>query len=251
MLVSMDVILNKAGKEGYGVVAPNVYNGATVEAAFKAALELKSPLIMDVYDELDIEKIADAAHFFSRRYQNVTAALNLDHGKTFDVAVRAIRCGFTSVMADRSNLNFEENIREVSEIVRMAKAVGVSVEAELGHVGKGLQYNKDREIGLTQVDEAAEYIERTAIDALAVAVGTAHGRYEVTPTLDFERLTKLKSICPIPLVLHGGSSSGDQNLKSAVDKGISKVNIATDLKTAGAKTVIEYLKNEKYSDYIK
>ena len=250
MLVSMEKILNKAAQGGYGVVAPNVYNGATVEAAFKAADELRSPLILDVYDELDIEKIAEAVRFFSNRYSQVTAALNLDHSKTFQVAIRALRCGFTSLMVDRSSLPFEDNAREVAELVKISHAVGVSVEAELGHVGQGAQYTQDRDIGLTNVDEAVEYIQRTQVDALAVAVGTAHGRYMATPKLDFDRLAQLKKICTVPLVLHGGSSSGDENLKKAVETGITKVNIGTDLRMAGAKAVTEYLQGCDYPDYV-
>ena len=251
MLVSMEKVLNKAAAQGYGVVAPNVYNAATVEAAFQAADEFQSPLIMDVYDELDIEKIADAVQFFSKRYAHIATVLNLDHSKTYEVAVRAIRCGFTSIMADRSSLAFEENVRQVAEIVKMAHAVGVSVEAELGHVGQGVQYAQDRDAGLTRVEEAKTYIERTQVDALAVAVGTAHGRYVGTPSLDFERLADLKKRCSVPLVLHGGSSSGDANLKKAVETGISKVNIGTDLRTAGAAAVTEYLQGCEYPDYVK
>ncbi len=251
MLVSMEKVLNKAAAQGYGVVAPNVYNAATVEAAFQAADEFQSPLIMDVYDELDIEKIADAVQFFSKRYAHIATVLNLDHSKTYEVAVRAIRCGFTSIMADRSSLAFEENVRQVAEIVKMAHAVGVSVEAELGHVGQGVQYAQDRDAGLTRVEEAQTYIERTQVDALAVAVGTAHGRYVGTPSLDFERLADLKKRCSVPLVLHGGSSSGDANLKKAVETGISKVNIGTDLRTAGAAAVTEYLQGCEYPDYVK
>lgn len=251
MLVSMERVLNRAAAEGYGVVAPNVYNAATVEAAFQAADEFHSPLIMDVYDELDIEKIADAVRFFAKRYDHIATVLNLDHSKTYEVAVRAIRCGFTSIMADRSNLEFEENVRQVSEIVKMAHAVGVSVEAELGHVGQGAQYAKDRDAGLTRVEEAETYIERTQVDALAVAVGTAHGRYVGTPSLDFERLADLKARCSVPLVLHGGSSSGDANLRKAVETGISKVNIGTDLRTAGAAAVTAYLDGCEYPDYVK
>ena len=250
MFVSMDKILNKAAAEEYGVVAPNVYNLETVGAGFKAAIELKSPLIMDVYDALDLELIAEAAKFFSKRYPEVTVALNLDHGKSYEVAVKAIRYGFTSVMVDRSSLAFEDNIKQVREIVKMAHAIGVSVESELGHVGQGITYDNDRDNGLTKVSEAVEYINKTGVDCLAVAVGTAHGRYVGTPHLDFERLAELKAICKVPLVLHGGSSSGDENLKKAVGTGITKVNIGTDLKTAGALGAKEYLERTEFPSLI-
>mgnify|MGYP000846012916 CR=1 FL=1 len=241
MLVSMDKILNKAAKEGYGVVAPNVFNAETVEAAYKAAIEAKSPLIMDCAGILDLELISEVVRFFSKRYPEVTAALNLDHGKDYEVAVKAIRNGFTSIMVDRSTLPFEENVKQVAEVVKMAHAVGVSVESELGHVGQGVTYDNDRDAGLTNVDEAVDYINQTGVDCLAVSVGTAHGRYIGTPHIDFNRLAELKAKCSVPLVLHGGSSSGDDNLRKAVEIGIAKVNIGTDLRTAGAIKVKENL----------
>ena len=144
-------------------------------------------------------------------------------------------------MVDRSELPFEENVREVTEIVKIAHALNVSVEAELGHVGQGCEYEQTREAGLTNKDEAVEYVRRTGADCLAVSVGTSHGPYKGTPKLDFELLAALDKLVEIPLVLHGGSGTGDENLAKAVQTGIQKVNLCTDLSTAGLEAMKAYL----------
>ena len=136
-------------------------------------------------------------------------------------------------MVDRSSAPYEENIRDTAELVKIAHAVGVSVEAELGHVGDGVHYAQDREQGLTDPAKAREYADRTGIDCLAVAIGTAHGAYSGEPHLDFERLKAIGREVDIPLVLHGGSGSGNDNLVKAIQCGITKINIATDLFVAG------------------
>ena len=132
-------------------------------------------------------------------------------------------------MVDRSTLSFEDNVAQVADVVRIAHAVGVSVEAELGHVGQGVEYEATRDAGLTHPEEAAEFVERTGVDCLAVAVGTSHGVYKGTPHLEFDLLSTLASDLEIPLVLHGGSGTGDENLRRAVKTGIQKVNLYTDL----------------------
>lgn len=250
MLVRMDVILNKAAEEGYGVVAPNVFNMESVKAVFEAASEMRAPVILDCSERFDLEVVAELTRYYDKKYPEVVAALNLDHGKTFAAAVRAIRAGFTSVMVDRSQAPFEDNVRETAEIVKMAHAVDVAVEAELGHVGQGVNYEKDRDAGLTRPEEAVEYVKRTSVDCLAVAIGTAHGRYVGTPRLDYDRLVKIKAALSIPLVLHGGSSTGDENLKKAVELGITKVNLFTDLSTAGTKNAKDYFAKEEYPNMV-
>ena len=138
-------------------------------------------------------------------------------------------------MVDRSTLSFEDNVAQVADVVRIAHAVGVSVEAELGHVGQGVEYEATRDAGLTHPEEAAEFVERTGVDCLAVAVGTSHGVYKGTPHLEFDLLSTLASDLEIPLVLHGGSGTGDENLRRAVKTGIQKVNLYTDLGEAGCR----------------
>lgn len=175
---------------------------------------------------------------------SVPVAINLDHGDSFEIAMKAIRAGFTSIMVDRSTLSFEENVRQVMEITKIAHSVGVSVEAELGHVGQGLKYDNDRNAGLTNVEEAENYIRETGIDCLAIAIGTAHGAYKGKPYLDYERLKDIKQHVNIPLVLHGGSGTGDEALKKAVENGINKVNLFTDLSTAGYNSIKEYISKD-------
>ncbi|HHW17322.1 MAG TPA: class II fructose-bisphosphate aldolase [Firmicutes bacterium] len=241
MLIRMDIILRKAQEEGYGVAAPNVFDGDSVRSCFEAALELRAPMVIDAGQSVDLEYIADVTRFYAERYPEIPVSLNLDHGKSFDAACRAIRAGFTSVMVDRSQAPFEENVRETREIVKMAHAVGVSVEAEIGHVGQGANYSADRDAGLTRVEDAVEYVKQTGVDCLAIAIGTAHGKYVGTPRLDFDRLVAIRKAVSIPLVLHGGSSTGDENLARAVQLGITKVNLATDLMVAGAKAAKEFV----------
>ena len=233
MIISMGEMLGKAKKEGYGVAAPNVFNRETIEASFLAAGKLKAPLILDVASVHGIYECADLARFYAARYPEVPVAVNLDHGGAFEDIIQAIHAGFSSVMIDRSTLLYEENVREVKEIVKVAHAVGVSVEAELGHVGQGDEYEETRDAGLTKLEEAQSYVEETGIDCLAVAVGTSHGVYKGTPHLEFELLSTLSKEIKIPLVLHGGSGTGDDNLAKAVKTGIQKVNLNTDLSEAG------------------
>lgn len=241
MIISMAEILNEAKKGHYGVAAPNVYSEKNVEAAFQAADELKAPIILDVAGCHGIKSMANIARFYERKYPNVVAALNLDHGGDYEEIILAIRSGFSSIMIDRATLPYEENVREVKEIVKIAHAVGVSVEAELGHVGQGYEYEQTRDEGLTKIDEALEYIKETNVDCLAVAVGTSHGTYKGIPHLEFELLANLDKSIEIPLVLHGGSGTGDENLKKAVETGIQKVNLCTDLNIAGIKAMSKYL----------
>lgn len=241
MLTDMGTLLRKAKKEGYGIAAPNVWSGTTVKAVFEAADELNAPVIFDCAGIHSLAETVDMVRFYERKYPNVSGASNLDHGGSFEEIMSAIRYGVTSVMVDRSTLSLEENIREVAEIVKIAHASGVSVEAELGHVGQGFEYEATRNAGLTKKEEAVEYVERTGVDALAVSVGTSHGTYRGEPKLEFGLLAELSSLVPVPLVLHGGSGTGDENLAEAVRIGIQKVNLCTDLSNAGLASMRDYL----------
>lgn len=241
MIISMSTILQDAKKGRYGVAAPNVYNDISVKACFEVADKLKAPIILDCAGLPFLEEVADLVRFYERKFPNVVAALNLDHGGPYEEIIAAIRYGFSSVMIDRSTAPFEDNVREVKEITKIAHAVGVSVEAELGHVGQGFQYEETRNTGLTDKNLALEFIEKTGVDCLAVAVGTSHGAYKGKPHLEFELLAELSKAIEQPLVLHGGSSTGDENLKTAVQLGIQKVNLFTDLSTAGLESMMQYL----------
>lgn len=244
MYISMIELMKKAREGHYCVPAIAVENEHSVRAAIQAAEEKKSPLIM-----IALYRVNPDIHYFGRIVEDlairakVPVAMCQDHGGTYAEAMWAIRAGFTDVMVDRSTLPFEENIAQVSEIVKVAHAVGVGVEAELGHVGMANQYETDGTGGFTVPEEAIEFVERTGVDALAVAIGTAHGVYSGVPKLQFDLLAELREKVPVPLVLHGGSGTGDENLKKACQMGICKLNISNDLKRGAIANL-----NEKCKD---
>ena len=181
-------------------------------------------------------------------------ALNLDHGAEFEDICRCIKAGFSSVMCDASSLPFEENIRRVQQVVAFAHSHGASVEAELGHVGQAAEGDGRSDDMYTNVDMAVEFVERTGCDCLAVAIGTAHGKYpaDYVPRLDFGRLAEIKDALGqnYPLVLHGGSGAGDENFQKAVAGGINKVNLWTDYSRAYVGAVREFLAANESPDYI-
>lgn len=250
MLVTMKEMLQKARREGYGVIAPSIHDSdSNVAMAIEAAEELRSPVILNIgYGAFtDLEFQIRIARMRAER-ATIPVAINQDHGATYEQSIRCIHYGYTSVMPDRSMLSFEENIREVSAIVEVAHACGVSVEAELGHVGVGLQYEVDRDAALTDPALAKEYVERTGVDCLAIAIGTAHGVYSGVPYLDFPRLAEIAAVVDVPLVLHGGSGTGDENLAKACTMGISKVNVGTECRHGAANIMrSDDYKNDAYA----
>lgn len=230
MLVSMAEILKKARKGGYGVPAVAAVNELSARACVAAAEETNSPLIMlcGYGHNPDMDYFGRILNDMATKTY-VPVALILDHSATYEEAVKGIRAGFNTIMVDRSKLPYEENIAQIKELVRIAHAAGIGVEAELGHVGVGENYKVDGISALTVPEEAVRYVEETGVDCLAVAIGTAHGVYKGEPKLRFDLLEELAEKVPVPLVLHGGSGTGDANLALACRKGISKVNIANDL----------------------
>lgn len=233
MLVTMKEILDRASQENYGVAAPVAKCELDARNAIEAAEELNAPLIV-IVPYTGGYNLVHFGHYLARLCEDakVPVALNLDHGRNFEDPILAIRGGFTSIMVDRSHLPYEENVREVKELTKIAHAVGVSVEAELGFVGRTNTYNKDDRSNLTDPQEALRFIEETGVDCLAVAIGTAHGAYAkgVKPKIDFDRLREIKEATNhFPLVLHGGSGTGDESLAKVCSMGINKVNIANDL----------------------
>lgn len=234
MLISFKTMLDVAKKNRFAIASPNVYTLETVECAYKAAREMNAPVILMVWDGGPewIEKIGNICKDFEKKYPDVVASIILDHGGSYESEMTALKCGFNGVMVDRSSLPFDQNVQEVRRTVDPAHAMNITVEAELGHVGEGLEYEQTRDAGLTDPNEALDYIAKTGVDCLAVAVGTSHGVYKGTPHLDFDLLDKLDKLVDIPLVLHGGSGTGDENLAKAVEHGINKVNLCTDLMKA-------------------
>lgn len=257
MLVTMKEILDRACAEGYAVAAPNVGNSLEVDAAIKAAEDLNAPLILDVHLDRPEDRMPCAREFglwmrLRCMLAKVPIAINEDHGASYFTAVKNIQNGVTSVMADRSSLPYAENVAEVKKVVELAHNAGVSVEAELGHVGDASTFANVSDEGtggdsvLTNVEEAVNFIKETGVDCLAISIGTAHGAWPkgVVPKLDFDRLAEIKAAVDkefgqFPLVLHGSSETPDEQLYKACRMGINKVNIATDLNNAAMKAVLE------------
>lgn len=240
MLVTMKEILDRANEGNYAVIAPNVGHELNTRPVIEAAEELNSPLIIDVAFGAtpDIVFFGDYLVKLCKE-SSVPIAINLDHGGSKDApfeevleqALLAIKAGFTSIMADRSSKPYDQNVSEVKRLVEIAHTIGVTVEAELGHVGSAHIYEEEGNLVYTDPQEAKAYIEATGIDALAVSIGTAHGAYVggKKPVIQFDRLKELKEATKFPLVLHGGSGTGDENLEKVCRMGINKVNISNDL----------------------
>ncbi len=230
MLVAISDILDRAKKGGYGVPAIAAVNELSCRACIEAAEETNSPLIMLCGDghNKDMKYFGRILNDMAVK-AGVPVALILDHSDTFEAAIHGIQAGFNTIMVDRSKLPYEENVAQVRELTRIAHAAGVEVEAELGHVGVGSNYDVDGVSALTVPEEAVRFVEETGVDCLAVAIGSAHGVYKGVPKLRFDLLEELSQKVPVPLVLHGGSGTGDENLAAACKKGICKVNIANDV----------------------
>lgn len=258
MYVSMKEMLWHASVNHYAVPAPNCPDFNMVKAALSAAEKEQSAVIIDlsprqIHFNATPEAFAPMVKALAEPL-NVPVALNLDHGAEFEDICRCIKAGFTSVMCDASSLPFEENIRRVQQVVAFAHAHGASVEAELGHVGQAADGDGRSDDMYTKVEMAVEFVERTGCDALAVAIGTAHGKYpaDYVPRLDFGRLAEIKSALgeDYPLVLHGGSGAGDENFQRAVEGGINKINLWTDYSAAFVSAIRGYLAENERADYL-
>ena len=244
-LVTSEKMLKDAQKGGYAVGAFNAENMEMVKAIIKAAEELKAPVMIQTtpstvkYGTLDTYAAIVAAE---AKKASVPVCLHLDHGNSFELAVQAIKAGYTSVMIDGSHEDFEGNIAVSKKVADVAKAVGIPVEAELGKVG-GKEDDLEAEADTnTDPQQAKEFVERTGVDSLAVAIGTAHGFYVGNPVLDKERLSEIRQVVDIPLVLHGASGLSDEDVSDCVKRGICKVNFATELRaayTAAGKKLME------------
>ncbi|MHB1314551.1 MAG: class II fructose-bisphosphate aldolase [Christensenellales bacterium] len=241
MLVTMKEILDHANAGMYGVPAPNVGGEREARAAIEAAEEMCSPLIIDVgfKNHPDIVFLGSYLTRLAQQSQ-IPIAINFDHAgdqARFREPMIAVRAGFTGIMVDRSTWPYEDNVAEVKLITEMAHSLGISVESELGHVGAGLEY-KNASSGFTDPIQAKDFIDRTGIDCLAIAIGTAHGAYSGIPKLDFNLLVEIKKKTNgFPLVMHGGSGTGDENCKKACKLGINKVNVSHELQSSAAKAV--------------
>lgn len=239
MLVNTKEMLDKANEKNYGVPHANVVDQHTLKASIKACKELHMPLIIgwaEVHEPfITMEELVYLCKLYLKDV-DVPVAIHLDHASSIEVVKKAIELGFTSVMFDGSMLPIEENIAKTREVVEYAHQLRVTVEAELGHVGQGSDDDiEDKKADLyTKPEEAVKFVKSTGIDSLAIAIGTAHGEYKKAPSIDYERLNKIKKVVDIPLVLHGSSGTGLEKLQKCVDEGINKINICTDLLKAGS-----------------
>ena len=229
-LVKMKDLLKRAEEKNIGCGAFSVGNMEMVKGAIRAAEELETPIILQI---AEVRLKNSPLHLMgpmmvqAAKEAKVDVAVHLDHGLTFETVDKALELGFTSVMLDASTLPFEENIAKVKTVVEKAQKYGATVEAELGLVGGSEDGSCDHGIRCTNPDDAVVYARETGIDALAVAIGNAHGNYPVAPTLAFDVLEKIHEKVDIPLVLHGGSGITDKDFQRAISLGIRKVNIAT------------------------
>ena len=245
-LVTTKKLLLDAQKNGYAVGAFNVENMEMVQAVVEAAEELHSPVILQTTPST--VKYADVDFFFANvktaaEKAAVPVVMHLDHGNSFELAMKAFRAGYTSIMIDGSHESFEDNISVTKAVVNACHPADVPVEAELGKVG-GKEDDLEGGDGNPYTDpmEAKVFVETTGVDSLAVAIGTAHGVYKGIPKLDVERLSEIRNVVSVPLVLHGTSGVPDEAVKECIKRGIGKVNYATDLRIAFSKGVNEVLK---------
>lgn len=249
-LVNMKELLRKAVKENYAVGSFSVANMEMIIGAIKAAEELKSPIILQIAEvRLNHSPLELIGPMMVKAAENskVPVAVHFDHGTTLENIKKALDLGFTSVMIDGSHLDIEDNIKITNQVSSIVKLYNASVEAEIGHVGGSEDGSEEIEIQVTNLDSAKKFFEDTNVDALAVAIGNAHGIYVGEPKLKFDVLEKLQNNLKVPLVLHGGSGISDDDFKKCSVMGIKKINIAT----ATFNFVKEEVKklNEKSEDY--
>ena len=247
-LVTMKQLVDEAWEKGTCIPAFNVGSLEMVRGALRAAEELETPVIIQIAERLlkysPLELIGPGM-VQAAKESRLPVAVSLDHSSTYDVIKKALDLGFTSVMYDGSTLPFEENIAISKKVADMAAAVGIPTEAELGKVGgKEDDTVSSGDDIYTDPQEAKEFAERTGISSLAVGIGTAHGFYKGTPVLDVNRLAEIREVVDIPLVLHGASGLTDEQVRSCVERGICKVNFATELRKAYTDAVKKYISED-------
>ena len=236
MLVNLNDVLKKAQEGGYAAGLFNTTDTDMLEGVIAAAEELNSPVVIGTAEILlpygELQLIGPALIAAAKRAK-VPVVVHYDHGLTFDRCMEALKLGFSSVMFDGSTKDYETNLAETREIVKIAHSFGATVEGEIGHVGNADVGDEDLTDMYTTPEEAVEYIKATGVDALAVAIGSAHGVYKKKPMLNIERLKEIRKATDTPLVLHGGSGLSDDDFRNTIREGIDKVNIFTDLCLAG------------------
>lgn len=237
MLCNLNDVLKKAQAEHYAVGLFNTTDTDMLEAAISAAEEKRSPIIIGTAEVLlpsgELQLIAPSIIHQAKR-ASVPVVVHYDHGLTFERCMEALKLGFTSIMFDGSAGDADKNIADTREIVRIAHSFGATVEGEIGHVGQAATCDNATSDLYTTPDEAEAFVRDTGVDALAIAIGTAHGAYKQKPRLDLQRLCEIRARIDTPLVLHGGSGLSDDDFKNSIRDGIAKMNIFTDLCLAGS-----------------
>ncbi|MCX7796809.1 MAG: class II fructose-bisphosphate aldolase [bacterium] len=250
MLVTADLLLREAINSDYAIGAFNISNREFLVAIILAAKEASSPLIIQASEStvkfLGFDYLSHLIKFADKFSENIPIVFHLDHSRKLEIILGAIKAGFTSIMYDGSHLPFDENVATTREIVKIAKAVGIPVEGEIGRIGGVEEHIKVREdeVIYTEVEDAIKFYELTGVTSLAIAIGTAHGMQKKNAKINFQRLEEIHSKLPdVPLVLHGSSGVPKEDIKRAIQLGIKKVNIATELKMAMADGIKRALSN--------
>lgn len=249
MYVGMKSLLEKAQEEQYAVMAINCFNFETIQTVIEAAEEENAPIIINIFHEHLSDhlgtKMAVAITRTLAEEASVPVALNYDHGTDFRLVEQALEDGFSSIMVDASKFELEKNIEITRQLTKKAHAMDVSVEAELGSIGDDEQQTSTDE--MTDPIEAAQFVEKTEVDCLAVSYGSSHGDYPkgVYPDLDFTRLSEIKSRVSVPLVLHGGSGLGEENIRKSIQMGVSKINVGNDFMKANTQAISKALEDGK------
>ena len=254
MYVSMKGMLERANKGNYAVMAINCFNIETTRAVIEAAQSLRAPIIINIVQEhtenhCDSEMIAPIVRLLAQR-ASVEVALNFDHGVNIGLVKKALHDGYTSVMIDASRYDLDNNIAITTEVVDFAKVYGASVEGEIGCMG-GTEGNFTDDQMKTDPEQALRFVKETGVDCLAVSYGSSHGNYPkgYVPSFDFERLKEIKRLTNMPLVLHGGSGSGDENIRKSVENGINKINVGCDFMNANTKAIKTHLEKNPDINY--
>jgi len=247
-------LLKLARENDFAIPAFNIHTMEMIQAVAEEAAEMRTPVIMQTSPgtirHMVIPFIVANVKTATEKH-GIPIALHLDHCSDYDIVIKCIQAGYTSVMVDGSMLPYEENVNLVKEVVKVAKAADIAVEGEIGRIG-GTEDNisvDEREASLTKPEEAKKFTADTGINSLAVAIGTAHGVYKGEPKLDFKRLEEIENEINVPLVLHGASGVPEASVKKAIKIGMTKINIATDLKIPMAEAIKKYFaENPKGSD---
>lgn len=252
MLVNLNEVLIPAKRNHYAVGLFNAVNLELARGIISAAESTGSPVIMGTAEVLfPYGPLEEVSYYLipMAKKANVPVVIHLDHGLNKETCLKALELGFSSIMYDCSTDSYEENVRKVREMADIAHSYGATIEGELGHVGdnegspEGSSHMTDPKQFYTEPDMAKDYVEKTKVDALAIAVGNAHGAYKLPPKLDFERIRTIAKTVDVPLVLHGGSGLTDSDFRQAISEGISKVNIFTDINIAAVEAEFKKFTN--------